>query len=183
MKISNWKAPGIDTIYGYYWKRMSSSRDSILNIFNEWLNFNENIPLDMVSGRTILIHKGGDMNDVTNYRPISCTNVIMKVFTSILKEKIHNRINMNSESLKISKNQLGCKLQSLVDKERLIDSYMLKQQKEEKYPKYVESYYDIKKAYDSVNHEWVIEALKYFNVEGVIIDIVESMMNRLKIFI
>ena len=183
MKISNWKAPGIDTIYGYYWKRMSSSRDSILNIFNDWLNFNENIPLDMVSGRTILIHKGGDRNDVTNYRPISCTNVIMKVFTSILKEKIHNRINMNSESLKISKNQLGCKLQSLAAKEGLINSYMLKQQKEEKYPKYVESYYDIKKAYDSVNHEWVIEALKYFNVEGVIIDIVESMMNRLKIFI
>ena len=60
---------------------------------------------------------------------------------------------------------------------------MLKQQKEEKYTKYVESYYDIKKAYDSVNHEWVIESLKYFNVEGVIIDIVESMMNRLKIFI
>ena len=60
---------------------------------------------------------------------------------------------------------------------------MLKQQKEEKYTKYVESYYDIKKAYDSVNHEWVIEALKYFNVEGVIIDIVESMMNRWKIFI
>ena len=44
---------------------------------------------------------------------------------------------------------------------------MLKQQKEEKYPKYVESYYDIKKAYESVNHEWVIETLKYFNVEGV----------------
>ena len=137
----------------------------------------------MVSGRTILIHKGGDRNDVTNYRHISCTNVIMKVFTSILKEKIHNRINMNSESLKISKNQLGCKLQSLAAKEGLINSYMLKQQKEEKYPKYVESYYDIKKAYDSVNHEWVIEALKYFNVEGVIIDIVESMMNRWKIFI
>ena len=35
MKISNWKAPGIDTLYGYYWKRMSSSRDSILNIFND----------------------------------------------------------------------------------------------------------------------------------------------------
>ena len=57
MKISNWKAPGIDTIYGYYWKRMSSSREAILNIFNEWLNFNENIPLNMVSGRTLLIHK------------------------------------------------------------------------------------------------------------------------------
>ena len=106
MKISNWKSPGIDTIYGYYWKRMSSSRDSILNIFNDWLNFNENILLDMVSGRTILIHKGGDRNDVINYRHISCTNVIMKVFTSILKDKIHNRINMNNESLKISKNQL-----------------------------------------------------------------------------
>ena len=43
MRISNWKAPGIDTIYGYYWKRMSSSREIILNIFNEWLNFPENI--------------------------------------------------------------------------------------------------------------------------------------------
>ncbi|BFU20177.1 hypothetical protein, conserved [Entamoeba histolytica] len=117
MRISNWKTPGIDTIYGYYWKRMSSSREIILNIFNEWLNFIQNIPLDMVSGRTLLIHKGGDRNDVTNYRHISCTNVIMKVFTSILKEKIHRRLNMNCEPLKISKNQLGCKLQSLAAKE------------------------------------------------------------------
>ncbi|BFU24882.1 Reverse transcriptase (RNA-dependent DNA polymerase), putative [Entamoeba histolytica] len=164
MRISNWKAPGIDTIYGYYWKMMSSSRETILSIFNEWLNFNQYIPLDMVSGRTLLIHKGGDRNDVTNYRHISCTNVIMKVFTSILKEKIHRRLNMNSA------------------KEGIINSYMLKQ-KEEKYPKYVESYYDIKKAYDTVNHEWVIESLKYFNVEFVIIDIIESMMTRWKIFI
>ncbi|BFU20549.1 hypothetical protein, conserved [Entamoeba histolytica] len=117
MRISNWKTPGIDTIYGYYWKRMSSSREIILNIFNEWLNFPENISLDMVSGRTLLIHKGGDMNNVINYYHISCTNVIMKVFTSILKEKIHRRLNMNNESLKTSRNQLGCKLQSLAAKE------------------------------------------------------------------
>ncbi|BFU25528.1 Reverse transcriptase (RNA-dependent DNA polymerase), putative [Entamoeba histolytica] len=143
---------------------MSSSREIILNIFNEWLNFPENITLDMVSGRTLLIHIGGDRNDVTNYRHISCTNVIMKVFTSILKENIHIRLNMNCESLKISNNQLGCKLQSLADKEGIINSYMLKQQKEEKYPKNDESYYDIKKTYDTVNHECVIESLKYFKV-------------------
>ncbi|BFU26627.1 Reverse transcriptase (RNA-dependent DNA polymerase), putative [Entamoeba histolytica] len=124
-----------------------------------------------------------DMNDVTNYRHISCTNVIMKVFTSILKEKIHRRLNMNCESLKISNKQLGCKLQSLAAKEGIINSYMMKQQKEEKYPKYDESYYDIKKAYDTVNHEWVIEPLKYFNYECVIIDMIESMMTRWKIFI
>ncbi|BFU26196.1 Reverse transcriptase (RNA-dependent DNA polymerase), putative [Entamoeba histolytica] len=128
------------------------------------------------------INQQSDMNDVTNYRHISCTNVIMKVFTSILKEKIHRRLNMNCESLKISRNQLGCKLQSLAAKEGIINSYMLKQQ-EYKYPKYDESYYDIKKTYDTVNHEWVIESLKYFNYEGVIIDIIESMMTRLKIFI
>ena len=63
------------------------------------------------------INPQGDRNDVTNYRPISCTNVIMKVFTSILKEKIHRRLNMNNESFKISSNQLGCKLQSLAAKE------------------------------------------------------------------
>ncbi|BFU22442.1 Reverse transcriptase (RNA-dependent DNA polymerase), putative [Entamoeba histolytica] len=129
------------------------------------------------------INPQSDRNDVTNYRHISCTNVIMKVFTSILKEKIHRRLNMNCESLKISNKQLGCKLQSLAAKEGIINSYMMKQQKEEKYPKYDESYYDIKKAYDTVNHEWVIESLKYFNVEGVIIDIIESMMTRWKIFI
>ncbi|BFU26162.1 Reverse transcriptase (RNA-dependent DNA polymerase), putative [Entamoeba histolytica] len=129
------------------------------------------------------INPQSDRNDVTNYRHISCTNVIMKVFTSILKEKIHRRLNMNCESFKISNNQLGCKLQSLAAKEGIINSYILKQQKEEKYPKYVKSYYDIKKTYDTVNHKWVIESLKYFNVECVIIDIIESMMTRWKIFI
>ena len=38
------------------------------------------------------IFKDGDRHNVTNYRPISLLNVFAKVFKSLIKEKILDRI-------------------------------------------------------------------------------------------
>ena len=54
---SNWKAPGNDTIQGFYWKRLTGSRKIITRIFNEWLENPDQIPSEMTTGETTLIYK------------------------------------------------------------------------------------------------------------------------------
>ena len=107
----------IDSIQGYYWKRLESVRDRLVIVFNEWLDTPENIPIEMLTGRTILIHKGGDSKKAENYRPITCLNVIMKIFTSIIKRKIEEQLANNEYKYQISKSQYGNKKGSLAAKE------------------------------------------------------------------
>ena len=59
----------------------------------------------MLTGRTILIHKGGDSKKAEIYRPLTCLNVIMKIFTSIIKRKIEEQLANNEEKYQINKSQ------------------------------------------------------------------------------
>ena len=42
-----------------------------------------------------LLYKNGDKKDPKNYRPISCTNVIYKIYTSIIQNKIKKELSDN----------------------------------------------------------------------------------------
>ena len=72
--------------------------------------YNHNdIPLQFIQGRTILIYKKGDKLDPQNYRPITCLNCLLKVYTSLLKMKIESQLMLNQIEKQLSQNQIGCK--------------------------------------------------------------------------
>ena len=157
---ANWKAPGNDGIQGYYWKYLTNIRESLLVVFNRWYIASHSIPDDLLRGRTILLYKKGDPKNPANYRPITCLNTITKIFTSVLKNKIEKILSTNPDELRISPNQLGCKKKNLASKEGIFKNYIMKNKLNTKNGKYLEAYYDIKKAYDSVNHKWTTACLR-----------------------
>ena len=65
----------------------------------------------------ILIYKGNDSENPKNYRPITCLSVILKLFTTIIKNKIELSMKSNPIQLQLSENQLGCKKYSYASKE------------------------------------------------------------------
>ena len=73
----------------------------------------------------LTIDKGGDTNDPKNYRPITCLNLILKIFTSILKRRIEITLKSNDDDKRISLNQLGCKQYSYASKEGLLQNTLL----------------------------------------------------------
>ena len=72
--------------------------------------YNHNdIYIQFIQGRTILIYKKGDKLYKQNYRLVTCLNCLLKVYTSLLKMKIENQLMLNQIEKQLSQNQIGCK--------------------------------------------------------------------------
>ena len=100
--------------------------------------------------------------------------------TKLIK-KIEKQLNDKSPERQISPNQLGCKKFTYASKEGLLQGVLIQTYLNKKKSKWVELYYDVSKAYDSVNHKWLIKCLQYFNITKKIIIVIESMMNMWKL--
>ncbi|GAB1223672.1 hypothetical protein ENUP19_0158G0032 [Entamoeba nuttalli] len=175
---ANWKAPGVDKIQGCWIKYLEQPKKYLLRLFNEWLNNPNEIPPHFIQGRTILIYKKGDKLDPQNYRPITCLNCLLKIYTSILKMKIENQLMLNPIEKQLSLNQIGCKKYTYASKEGLLYNTIIIQLLLKAKWKWVETYYDVSKAYDSINHQWIKQCLIYFNIPLSVINSILYILNN-----
>lgn len=63
----------------------------LIKIFNMILEEKE-IPNQWKLAEIMLIHKKGNQNDIENYRPISLTSNVRKLFMKIIKNRIYNTL-------------------------------------------------------------------------------------------
>ena len=84
-------AQGPDAISGAVLKNCSETLAYTLSIlFN--LSYNTGyIPQEWKLANVVPVHKKDDKNKVTNYRPISLTSLVMKVFERILYDELLTR--------------------------------------------------------------------------------------------
>ena len=176
--IPNWKAPGTDSIQGYYIKYAKKYYKDLKKIFQDWLDNPQHMPVEYQHGRTTLVYKGGQTNRPENYRPITCVNVLSKVYTSILKSKVMTQLRINPPEKQISPSQLGNKTMSLGAKEGIIANKVIIEMQNESKMQFIETYYDVRKAFDSINHNLLIETLEYYQVPFKIVKSVEHMMTN-----
>ena len=92
--MSNWKAPGPDFIQGYFIKYIKIVNEEVIELMKEWY-YEEEINYEYCKANTTLLYKGGDKNDIKNYRYISCVNIIYKIYTSIIQNKIKKELKYN----------------------------------------------------------------------------------------
>ena len=89
--VPNWKAAGPDMIQGYFVKYLSLIKDDIIKLIKYWYRI-EVINKEYCKTNTFLIWKGGDKKNPSNYRPISCANILYKIYTNIIQKKIKKEI-------------------------------------------------------------------------------------------
>ena len=127
------------------------------------------IPEEWKTSKIFLIHKGGK-EIPNNYRPISLLNSIYKIFVAILNKRINSVI---------LKNDLLPEHQSGFQKGRSTASRiwalisLIKHQKSKDENIHL-LYLDIKKAYDSVNHEQMLETLTILGFPNQLIKIIKN---------
>ena len=149
---------GPDNLPNYIIKACSSYFTPLLvHIFNKSLRTGI-YPDQWKKAIVIPIHKGGDKEDIVNYRPISILNGFARVFETI----IASHLQFNLKSL-IHDNQHGFQsgqstVTNLCQATHIIQGYM------DRNSQCDVIYFDFSKAFDSVNHSILLNKLSYMGL-------------------
>ena len=175
--LKNDKSPGSDKIINEFLKYNTDIfKTTILKMFNVLFDKGY-FPDAWSTGLIIPIFKAGNENEVNNYRGISLLSCVGKLFTSI----INNRLNKWAESQSVfDQSQYGFR-----DKKSTIDAMFILQNVVDIFIEngnmlYV-SFIDLKKAFDSTNHEVLWYKLYKNGINTKIISLLKCMYNKMKL--
>ena len=174
MKVG--KSPGPDKIVPEMLKGAREKISSVLvSFFNECVRTQE-IPETFPDALTVLLFKKGDASVITNYRPISLLNIIYKLFTKV----VHNRMERVLEEGQ-TREQAGFRrafgtVEHIFTVQQVIERYreyeeLLAGRREYLYLVFV----DFAKAFDSVEYNAVWKSLQEMGVSSHLIGILRKM--------
>ena len=151
----NWSAPGPDKIANFWWKKVDAIHKDIIDAFQIITRSTDDFPLWFSEGKTTLIPKPGDFTS-DNQRPITCLNTLYKWFTSSLLVPIDNHLDkfnlMETEQRGAKKGCSGTMDNLLIDR-------MVTQDRHRRNRNLSMAWIDVRKAYDSVSHKWLLKMM------------------------
>lgn len=160
-KTDSSKSSGPDNIDGIVLKKCNRSLAYPLSmIFNKVYDSGE-IPSEWKMANVVPIHKKGDKSNVENYRPISLTSLLMKVFEKLVRERLY-RVCLD----KITPRQHGfMPLKSCTSQLLDFNCHLALDLNNRGENDIV--FFDFQKAFDSVSHDVILEKVKNeFNING-----------------
>ena len=160
-KIKTNKAHGPDGIHGKILKHCAVGLAYPLSLLFR-LSYNTGVlPGEWKLGHVVPILKKGNKHEVSNYRPISLTSLVMKTFERVIKDEILQRVDgLIDERQHGFLSRKSCTTNLI----GMCDSLALS----------LENstctdivYFDFAKAFDSVNHDLILHKLKNnFHIDG-----------------
>ena len=174
LKVNPSKSPGPDNIHGQVLKNCATTLAQPLSMLFDLSYKTGSLPMDWKLAHVVPVFKKGSKNNVENYRPISLTSLVMKIFEKCMRDK-----NFDMCRHKISPNQHGFLPQKSCTTQMIpvIDSLSLglnnKSQNDI-------IYFGFAKAFDSVNHDMILQKLKVqFNIDGILLKFITNyLMDR-----
>lgn len=169
------KSAGPDEIPGRVLKNCASSLAYPLALIFKTSYNTGQIPNDWKFANVVPVHKKGSKVSVENYRPISLTSLVMKIFEKIIRDelmiKCSHKLNSNQHGFLPSK---SCTTQMIIFNESIALAM------NEGYRVDV-VYFDFQKAFDSVNHDIILDKLKkQFNINGTLLKFLVNYLDNRK---
>ena len=173
------KKSSLNNIPIFILKKISHIISPLLSdIFNHSIN-DGIFPEKLKTGRVTPIHKEGDLNDVSNYRPITSLSVFSKLFEKL----VHKRMNSFISRYKLIKpNQFGfqknkCTSDAILEfLENVYDSF-----NENKH--YLAVFLDFSKAFDTISHDILLRKLEHMGFRGPIYQWIKSFLTNRKQYV
>ena len=143
----------------------------LTNIFNNILRTKQ-IPDSWHEAKIVILFKKGDPKDIKNYRPISLLSHSYKIFTRLLQTRIERTLDENQP-----REQAGFrKGYSTTDHLQALNQ-IIEKSNEYKLPLCI-GFIDYEKAFDTVEHFAIFEALRKTNVNETYINILQNIYNQ-----
>ena len=135
------------------------TREMVGQIFNENITRNEFTPKDWKKVTLKVIHKKGDVENVSNYSPICSLPALYKLFSTILYGRLYPVLDQ-----KQAEDQAGFR-KSYQTTDHLASYRIIEQKCHEWGINMWTATVDFTKAFDSITHKSIWDALKYCNIE------------------
>ena len=176
-KRKNWSSPGVDGIQNFWWKKFPSIHENLVGTMRKWCIRPEEMLNIIPVGKTFLIPKTNRLDLPSEYRPITCLNTIYKVFTGLIAGYLKDHL-MTNEIWDQEQTGAREKVLGTID-QLLIDQCIMEEVREHKRNLAV-AYYDYKKAYDFVQHDWLIRVLDWMKVPEQVIKLLSVIIRKWK---
>ena len=166
------KAAGPDGIHGRILKNCAVSLAYPLSLIFRTSYNSGMIPKDWKIANVVPVHKKGSKTSVENYRPISLTSLVMKIFEKIIRDEL-----MIKCETKIYTNQHGFLPQKSCTTQMISFTDSIATAMNSSIRSDI-VYFDFAKAFDSVNHDIILQKLKnQFKIDGTML---KFLVNYLK---
>ena len=127
----------------------------------KWVEDDKTAPEWIALGRTVTLPKSTNLSSEKDYRPLRCLNTSFKMFTGLLANFMKHHTDKNEMW---DKSQMGTRKDVLgTVNQLLIDNCMMDEVKTHKRNLAV-AFYDYKKAYDIVNHDWILRVCGWMGI-------------------
>ena len=146
--------------------------EEICKVLNQCMD-EEILPLDLELAQVVTLYKKGNVEEPSNYRPISLLQSLYKIFASIIQKRMAAQIEE-----KIWKTQYGFRAkhstaEALYITRRIQDFY------ETHGDKFFMLFLDWEKAFDKVDQELFINALWRLNIPDKILAIIKAFYKKM----
>ena len=167
------KSPGPDGLHPRVLKEVANEIAHPLTVlFNSSISHGK-IPKAWKIAEVKPIFKKGDKTSPGNYRPVSLTSIVCKVFESFLRDALYEHLVKNKL---LSKHQFGfCKGRSCVSQLLVVIHHWLSCMDRDVPTDAI--YLDLSKAFDTVPHKKLIHKLKGYGIGGSILDWISDFLS------
>ena len=176
-KLKSGKATGLDMINAELLKNLNNKFLHVfVSLFNKLLQ-NGHFPEEWAIGIIVLIFKGGEKDNLDNYRGITLLSIFGKLFIGILLQRLNNVV---SDYEILCENQLayrkGYQTSDHIFTLRAVIENTFQNKKGALYLCFV----DFKKAFDSVDHKELLHKLATYGIKGNFLKIIASLYSKVK---
>lgn len=169
-------SPGVDVMHPRVLKELANSITLTLTLIFKNSFETSTLPQDWKNANVTPIFKKGDRKEPSNYRPISLTSIVCKVFESIIRDNIITHLLDNNL---LNEKQFGFLPNRSATLQMLLVMDSWSEALDEGHCIDV-CYFDFMKAFDKVNHTLLINKLIKFNLGDKIINWIKSFLHDRK---
>lgn len=134
----------------------------LVHLFNKLVNANENLDDEFTRNVMYLVYKGGDKENINNYRPLTVLPILVRVFESVIVRKYHDKVlNSNTGMILRDMQKAILKESSGVWEHNFEINYIINKAKEQNSNLAV-FFIDLKNAYGNINYEQMFKIMQQY---------------------